>query len=170
MLRAGVRGLLRAADATLEEGLRGVLHRDDDYASAGKPPCDWADPSAREQLVNALVHDANAALGVLEGRHLEGEVNDAAEVGMANRGDAELMPELLAEFAPAPSEDDHPTMRTGDPQRPPEGLDKAPAPVVYGDAAYGSGEGLAHVQALGGTAMLKVQPLHRIIQLPHLRR
>lgn len=228
MLRSGVRGMLRAVDGALEEELRGVLHRDDDYAVAGKPPCDWDDRSAREQLVDALVKDANAVLTLLEGKNLQGEVKDAAEllatvagqdveqgedgvfriarrtapdrvisvvdpearhghktrsrsfdgykghlgidpdseiitaaeVGPANRGDAELMPELLAELSPAPSEDDHPPMHTGDVQRPPEGLDPAPAPVVYGDAAYGSGEGLAHVRALGGTAMMKVQPPH----------
>lgn len=63
MLRAGVRGVLRVVDPELEQELRAVLVRDDDYASAGKPPCDWDDPEAREQVVDALVKDANACLG-----------------------------------------------------------------------------------------------------------
>ena len=28
--------------------MRAALTRDDDYASLGKPPCDWDDPKARE--------------------------------------------------------------------------------------------------------------------------
>ena len=42
MIRSAIRQLLAAADATLEAALRGVLRRDDDYASGGKPTCDWA--------------------------------------------------------------------------------------------------------------------------------
>ena len=45
-----------------------VLTRDDDYATVGKPPCDWDDQAAREGLVDALVRDVNAALLVLDGR------------------------------------------------------------------------------------------------------
>ena len=47
--------------------MRTALRRDDDYAAPGKPPCDWDDPAAREALVDALVHDALAALAVLDG-------------------------------------------------------------------------------------------------------
>src|SRR6266508_4390695 len=50
-LRAGIRKLLRAlAGSALAVRVRMALARDDDYASAGKPPCDWDDPEAREAL------------------------------------------------------------------------------------------------------------------------
>src|SRR3954470_2256546 len=51
LIRSAIRGLLRACDGGLEAELRAVLGRDDDYASAGKPSCDYDDPVAREQLV-----------------------------------------------------------------------------------------------------------------------
>ena len=38
--------------------LRGVLSRDDGYAAAGKPACDYDDAAAREELVDALARDA----------------------------------------------------------------------------------------------------------------
>jgi hypothetical protein len=40
--------------------------------------CDWDDPAAREQLVDALARDGRAALAVLEGRHLSAAVTQAA--------------------------------------------------------------------------------------------
>src|SRR5580658_5724579 len=43
MIRSAIRGLLRVADASLVTELRGVLQRDDAYATAGKPACDWED-------------------------------------------------------------------------------------------------------------------------------
>lgn len=82
-LRSAIRKLLRALDRdyqSLATGVREVLRRDDDYATAGKPPCDWDDPDARDQLVDALVRDAHAALGALEGNKLEGPAADAAEL------------------------------------------------------------------------------------------
>src|SRR5450759_1895086 len=42
LIRSAIRGLLAACDRVLEEELRGLLSRDDDYASAGKPVCDYA--------------------------------------------------------------------------------------------------------------------------------
>ncbi len=60
--------------------MREVLARDDDYATPGKPPCDWEDPAAREELVDALVKDANATLGVLDGFHLSVAACEAAEL------------------------------------------------------------------------------------------
>ena len=62
-LRAAIRRLLACLDQAgggLAAAVRGVLARDDDYASAGKPPCDWDDPAAREALVDELVKDALA--------------------------------------------------------------------------------------------------------------
>src|SRR6266704_3246106 len=47
-------GLLKVADAELESRLRAVLARDDDYGNAGKPSCDYDDPQARVELVDAL--------------------------------------------------------------------------------------------------------------------
>jgi hypothetical protein len=40
--------------------------------------CEWDDPIAREQLVDALARDGRAALAVLEGRHLSVSVTQAA--------------------------------------------------------------------------------------------
>ena len=65
-LRAAIRKVLSAADRAdppLAGAVRAALTRDDDYATVGKPPCDWDDPKAREALVDALVRDAHAALG-----------------------------------------------------------------------------------------------------------
>lgn len=70
LIRSAIRGLLRACDDEVEAQLRGLLARDDDYASAGKPACDYDDPGAREALVDALAADARALLGALHGREL----------------------------------------------------------------------------------------------------
>jgi DDE family transposase len=82
-LRAAIRKLLCAADRdapALALAVRAGLARDDDYATLGKPPCDWDDPAAREALVDALVCDAHAALAVLHGSELTGPVAEAAEL------------------------------------------------------------------------------------------
>jgi hypothetical protein len=78
LVRSAVRGLLAAADAGLEGELRAVVVRDDDYAGPGKPVCDWDDPVARVQLVDALARDGRATLAVLEGRCLSAVVQQAA--------------------------------------------------------------------------------------------
>jgi len=78
LIRSAIRGLLAACDRVLEEELRGVLARDDDYRTAGKPVCDYEDREAREQLVDALAKDARALLGVLDGRELPAAVSQAA--------------------------------------------------------------------------------------------
>ncbi len=69
LVRSAIRGLLAVA-GELEPELRAGLRRDDDYASAGKPVCDYEDPVAREALVDALAKDAQALLVALDGRHL----------------------------------------------------------------------------------------------------
>ena len=83
-LRSVIRKLLIALDGTgraeLATRVRGSLTRDDDYKGPGKPPCDWDDPAAREQLVDALVRDCRAALNVLDGATLDGAVKDASEL------------------------------------------------------------------------------------------
>jgi IS5 family transposase len=82
-LRAVIRKLLMVLDSTapaLAARVRAVLSRDDDYVTAGKPPCDWDDPAARQVLVDELVHDALAALAVLDGVTLTGAARDAADL------------------------------------------------------------------------------------------
>ena len=82
-LRAAIRKVLAAADRVdpqLATAVRATLTRDDDYATLGKPPCDWDDPKAREALVDALVRDAQAALTALEGHQLDGPLAPAAEL------------------------------------------------------------------------------------------
>jgi len=81
-LRAAIRKLLAALDkagSPLAAAVRQVLARDDDYASAGKPPCDWDDGAAREALVDELVRDALAALAALDGHEL-GAAAEAADL------------------------------------------------------------------------------------------
>jgi hypothetical protein len=78
MIRSAIRGLLRVAGESLATELRGVLQRDDDYATAGKPVCDWEDKAARETLVDALARDAYAVIALLDGRTLSPEVAEAA--------------------------------------------------------------------------------------------
>ena len=212
LLRGAIRGLLRACPAELASLVRAALARDDDYATAGKPVCDWDDQAAREQLVDALFRDGYRALGALRGRTLgpevaqafallatvigqdieettdgrfiiaqgvapdrvisvvdpqarhghksnargfdgykghvaidpDSEIITAAEVGAANTGDAAMAPALLADLpsATAPAAAGAQTDQ--------------PAPVVYGDAAYGTGALLADLAQRGITAMTKV--------------
>lgn len=78
MIRSAVRQLLAAAGPVLEAELRGVLRRDDDYRSGGKPMCDWDDPAAREHLVAELAADGFACLQVLEDRDLTEPVAQVA--------------------------------------------------------------------------------------------
>jgi hypothetical protein len=80
LVRSAIRGLLKAAGAELAAGLRAVLRRDDDYAAAGKPACDYDDTAAREALVDALAKDACALLAVLDGQELGLELAQAAEL------------------------------------------------------------------------------------------
>jgi hypothetical protein len=80
LIRSAIRGLLKIADAELETELRSGLSRDDDYARAGKPVCDYDDPAAREALVDALARDAVALLAALEGRELSPELTRAAQL------------------------------------------------------------------------------------------
>jgi Transposase DDE domain/Transposase domain (DUF772) len=79
-LRAAIRKVLMAADRdapTLASTVRAALRRDDDYATVGKPPCDWDDRAAREALVDALVRDAQAALAAVGEHRLTGPVREA---------------------------------------------------------------------------------------------
>jgi len=80
LVRSGIRGLLKAAGADLGAELRSVIGRDDDYAAAGKPVCDYDDAVARKVLVDALAKDAMALLGALEGRELDGPASQAGKL------------------------------------------------------------------------------------------
>jgi hypothetical protein len=80
LIRSAIRGLLAACDRVFGDELRGLLARDDDYASAGKPVCDYEDRQEREALVDALATDAHALLGALDGRELSTGVRQAAAV------------------------------------------------------------------------------------------
>ncbi len=78
LIRSAIRGLFAACASALEGELRGLLARDDDYATAGKPVCDYEDPQAREELIDALAKDALALLLALDGRELPAAVAQAA--------------------------------------------------------------------------------------------
>jgi len=80
LIRSAIRGVLGACDRTLDAELRALLARDDDYASAGKPVCDYEDPQARKALIDALAKDAHALLGALDARELAAGVTEAAAV------------------------------------------------------------------------------------------
>jgi hypothetical protein len=77
LVRSAIRGLLKAADAELEPVLRAVLVRDDDYTAVGKPVCDYDDPAARADMVDALARDGAAVLAVLDGQELHRAVDQA---------------------------------------------------------------------------------------------
>ncbi len=82
-LRAAIRRVLGALDQAtppLAAGVRAALQRDDDYATPGKPPCDWDDHDAREALVDALVRDALGALGSLDGQAVPATCAGAVEL------------------------------------------------------------------------------------------
>ena len=78
LVRSAIRGLLKSAGGELESRLRAVLARDEDYAGAGKPVCDYDDAAARAGLVDALARDGMAALAVLDGRELSEALAQAA--------------------------------------------------------------------------------------------
>jgi hypothetical protein len=78
LVRSAIRGVLNAVDAESRVELRAVLTRDDDYASAGKPACDWDDEVARLALVDALTRDGRALLDLLAGQVLGTRLREAA--------------------------------------------------------------------------------------------
>jgi transposase len=222
LLRGAIRGLLRACSPELAVVVRAALQRDDDYAAAGKPVCDWDDPAAREQLVDALFRDGYRALGALRGRQLgpemaqaagllatvigqdiqetaegrfiiaegtapdrvisvvdpqarhghksnargfdgykghvaidpDSEVITAAEVGAANAGDAAMAAALLADLPQAGGQ--QPAAADAAQTDQAAAATTEQAPVVYGDAAYGTGALLAELEGRSITAMTKV--------------
>lgn len=77
LVRSAIRGLLSTA-GELDPELRAQLHRDDDYANPGKPVCDYDDPIARQEVVDALARDARGLLLALDGQQLSDSVRQAA--------------------------------------------------------------------------------------------
>src|SRR5450759_2761237 len=75
LIRSGIRGVFKAAGADLAAELRSVIGRDDDYAAAGKPVCDYDDPVARKVLdgreLDELVTQAGKLLATLVGQDLD---------------------------------------------------------------------------------------------------
>jgi hypothetical protein len=222
LVRSAIRGVLAAA-GTLDPTLRRRLRRDDDYASAGKPVCDYEDRAAREALVDALANDAQVLLLALEGRRLprplaqaadllaavvgqdlergqhgrfriarrvakdriistvdpdarhghktqarsfdgykghvavdpDSEVVTATAVTAGNRGDGTAVAELLAEELAA----DEAAPEAGVEPRPEDSsTPDSSRMTVYGDAAYGAGPVLQHLEQAGVVNRCKVQP------------
>jgi hypothetical protein len=80
---------------------------------------------------------------------LDSEIITDAAATPANTGDGQLTGRLTTDLDRDTDEDHHGD--TGD-------NDPTDAPVVYGDAAYGSGEQLAELQRRGFDARVKTQP------------
>jgi len=80
LIRSAIRGLLKVADADLEDELRRVMKSGDDYASASKPQIDWDDQTARDGLVDSRAKDAYACLAILDSRELGAVVEEAARL------------------------------------------------------------------------------------------
>jgi hypothetical protein len=78
----------------------------------------------------------------------DSEIITATAVSAANASDASVAPALLAECLPSAA-------ASTDAAQPPQ--DAAPV-AVYGDAAYGTGPLLAHLETAGAVARLKVSP------------
>lgn len=87
----------------------------------------------------------------------DSEIITAAEAGPANKGDGEMIPELIPEFmgqqAAAGEEVPTPTPEAGDADTGAVNI----VPEIYGDSAYGSGASLALLERIGATPMVKVQ-------------
>jgi len=80
MIRAAIRAVLKTASKALGDEIRAQLLRDDDYAQAGKPSCDWQDAAEREALVDALARDGHAVIKLLEGRALDTKLHEAVQL------------------------------------------------------------------------------------------
>lgn len=71
--------LLAKSGPDTKAAVQAALSRDD-YDATGKPAIDWDDEVARAALVDELVEDALAALGVLERMQLSEDASDAVEL------------------------------------------------------------------------------------------
>jgi transposase len=77
LVRSAIVGVLREVDEESATALRKLLKRNDAYETTGKPSCAWDDKKAREDLVDALTHDARAILLALDGATLSADVTKA---------------------------------------------------------------------------------------------
>ena len=114
---------------------------------------------AREQAATMLEKIFAAAQpGAVYGQPVSSEsytVITAAEVGAANAGDAAMAKALLADL-PVPAEGDTPPAAGAALSGLTPAVITDQAPVLYGDAAYGTGALLADLEQRGVTAMTKV--------------
>ena len=78
LIRSGIRGLLKVADAELAGVIREAMTSGDDYATSAKPMIDWDDKEAQAQLVDSRAKDAYACLVVLDGAELDPVLTQAA--------------------------------------------------------------------------------------------
>jgi transposase len=105
LVRSAIVGVLRAFDQEAAKALRQLLKRDDPYDKSGKPSCAWDDKKAREELVDALTHDAYALLLALDGRALTADETKATNllatvVGQDIEADAEGVFRIVRGVAP----------------------------------------------------------------------
>jgi hypothetical protein len=77
LVRSAIRGVLAVAGER-EPALRGLLRRDDDYRTGGKPAADWEHAEARVALVDALARDGQALLDALDGEPVPAPLGQAA--------------------------------------------------------------------------------------------
>ncbi|MDE0195263.1 MAG: transposase [bacterium] len=89
-----------------------------DYdAGRAKPDCDWADPGARGDLVDALVDDALATLDAVAGADLDGEAADAVGLlGVVAGQDVEEDPAVPGRWRVARAVAEGRVVSTVDPQ------------------------------------------------------
>ena len=139
-LRAAIRKVLAGADRSdpvLAGAVRAALTRDDDYATLGKPPCDWDDPKAREALVDALVGDAHCALAALDGHEVDGSLAEAAELLALVAGqDVEAGPDGVFRIARKVARDR--LISTASMCRPATGTSRGPGPSMGIRPIWGS--------------------------------
>src|SRR6266536_91953 len=178
-LRAVIRKLLMVADregaTELAAAVRAGLSRDDDYGTAGKPPCDWDDKAA---VPPANTPDRDA-VGDLLGEHTT--VAPTGATGTETAGSAEDThvgaddDDLAAATAPDTVTGEDVTGRdtTADEDTTPVSSVDAPASAdepherdggdegglnVFGDSAYADADTLDDLEEQGHTPWAKVPP------------
>jgi hypothetical protein len=158
-LRTSLRKLLVALDQDdrlLARKVRVALLRDDDYATPGKPPCDWDDRSAREVLVDALVTDCIGALEVLCDHELTGPSQVAAElVGLVAGQDVAQDGDGIFRSVQGVAKDR--LISTVDTE-----ASHGNQPVILGDCAYADGTTRTALSGKDFTLMAKCPPIRSV--------
>lgn len=80
LIRNAIRGVLRVANEAIVTELRALLKRDDEYATPGKPACDWDNVTEREELIDALARDGFAVIAALDDRELSTDLAQASQL------------------------------------------------------------------------------------------